>query len=72
MILFFPILVFANEVWTIPVMTCKPCEEKIQLSSTNSIYQVKWSQLTPFQKHYVFKRKYHKRLLFDWKKNSNE
>ena len=31
MILFFPLLSLAQEVWFIPVMTCKPCEEKIQV-----------------------------------------
>jgi len=31
MIIFFPIIAFAKEVWTIPVMTCNPCEEKIRV-----------------------------------------
>ncbi len=31
MIIFFPLVTLAKEVWTIPVMTCKPCEEKIQV-----------------------------------------
>ncbi len=31
MILLFPLLCLAQEVWLIPVMTCTPCEEKIQV-----------------------------------------